>query len=43
MMRDVRHQTESYAALARETSRTHSELVVFGIAAIVLLGFMLRT
>jgi hypothetical protein len=43
LVRTVRYQTESFAAVTLETSRTHSELVVFGIAAIVLLGFMLRT
>ena len=39
----VRHQTEMAAALARETARSHSELTVFAIAAVVLLGFMLRS
>jgi hypothetical protein len=43
MVRDVRMQTQSFAAVALDQGRTHSELAVFGIAAIVLLGFMLRT
>jgi len=43
LARTVRYQTESFAAQALETSRTHSELVVFAIAAVVLFGFMLRT
>ena len=30
------------AAVACEQSRSHSELVVFAIAAVVLFGFMLR-
>ena len=39
----VRHQTELAAAMARETARSNSELAVFSIAAVVLLGFMLRS
>jgi multisubunit Na+/H+ antiporter MnhB subunit len=39
----VRHQTEWAAALARETARSNSELTMFAIAAVVLLGFMLRS
>jgi hypothetical protein len=39
----VGYQVDAFAALALETSRTHSELVVFAVAAVVLLGFMLRT
>ena len=39
----VRHQTELAAAMARETARSNSELTVFAIAAVVLLGFMLRS
>jgi hypothetical protein len=39
----VRHKTEAVASMARETARSHSELTVFAIAAVVLLGFMLRT
>ena len=39
----VRHQTENAAALARNTARSNSELTVFAIAAVVLLGFMLRS
>ena len=39
----VSYQVNSFAALALEQSRSHTELVVFGVAAVVLLGFMLRT
>ena len=39
----VGYQVNAFAALALETSRTHTELTVFAIAAVVLLGFMLRT
>jgi hypothetical protein len=39
----VGYQVDAFASLALETSRTHTELVVFAIAAVVLLGFMLRT
>jgi len=39
----LRHQTDNLAALARETARSNSELAVFAIAAVVLLGFMLRS
>jgi len=39
----VSYQVNSFAALGLETSRSHTELVVFAIAAVVLLGFMLRT
>jgi hypothetical protein len=39
----VRHQTEIVASMARETARSNSELTVFAIAAVVLLGFMLRS
>jgi hypothetical protein len=39
----VRTRAVAMAALARETTRSHTELVVFGIAAAVLFGFMLRT
>ena len=39
----LRHQTENVAAMARETARSNSELAVFSIAAVVLLGFMLRS
>ena len=39
----VRHQTEMVASMARETARSNSELTVFAIAAVVLLGFMLRS
>jgi len=39
----LRHQTDNLAALARETARSNSELTVFAIAAVVLLGFMLRS
>jgi len=41
-MYQVRHQADWYAAIALEQSRSHSELMVFGIAAVVLFGFMLR-
>jgi hypothetical protein len=43
MGRYVRVQTQSFAAVALDQGRAHSELAVFGLAAIVLLGFMLRT
>ena len=43
MVSRVRHQTEMAASLARETARSNSELTIFAIAAVVLLGFMLRT
>jgi hypothetical protein len=36
-------QAQMFAAMAKDQYRSHSELAVFGIAAIVLLGFMLRT
>ena len=39
----VRHQTELAAAMARETARSNSELTFFAVAAVVLLGFMLRS
>ena len=39
----MRSQTEYAAAVAREQVRSHSELAVFAIAAVVLFGFMLRT
>ena len=43
VMHRVGYQVDAFASLALETSRTHTELVVFAIAAVVLLGFMLRT
>jgi hypothetical protein len=38
----ARNSTQRVAAVALEQSRSHSELVVFAIAAVVLFGFMLR-
>jgi len=42
VMHQARNQADRIAAIAFEESRSHSELVVFGIAAVVLFGFMLR-
>jgi hypothetical protein len=39
----ARSYSRSAAALVQETYRTNSELVIFGIAAVVLLGFLLKT
>jgi len=39
----VRSHTRTATAMVQETYRTNSELVIFGIAAVVLLGFMLKT
>jgi hypothetical protein len=39
----ARNQVDAFAALVLYQSRMHSELVIFAIAAVVLLGFMLRT
>jgi hypothetical protein len=39
----VRYHAGNGAAMAREQYRSKTELVLFGIAAVVLFGFMLRT
>jgi hypothetical protein len=43
VVRTVRSQTRHLTGDARETVHSHPELVVFAIAAAVLVGFMLRT